>query len=116
MPFSETRFNPGGHFNNVTSTYTVPFDGTYEFTASIRGQGDTDYRFDLVVDGIDVAGTRNVDVGGPGYLSAMITVPLQLDTGQQVWVRAPDTSAIFGHNDDNNRMLSWFAGHALNID
>ena len=116
VPFNEPRFNTGGHFNNVTSTYTVPFDGTYEFTVSIRSQRDTDYLFDLVVDEISVATTRNADVGGPGFLSAMISVPLQLNSGQQVWVRAPDTSAIYGRDSGTGRLLSWFSGHILNID
>ena len=75
------------------------------------------FRFYIVVDGVNATQKRNSDVGGSGSLSAAASLPLQLRTGQEVWVRPNDIGEIFGsRNDTENTMYSWFSGYLISAD
>ena len=72
ITFNETRINPGGHFDNVTGTYTAPLDGTYEFYFQVYSYPDVDFGVQLYVDGFDAAVT---DYGSStGYAHAVSQV------------------------------------------
>ena len=46
-------------------------------------QPDNDYAVMINVDGIQTAENRNADNGGPGYISAAVSVVLDLNAGQE---------------------------------
>ena len=114
--FDETRLNPGGHYDNTTGIYTVPKDGFYEFNLNLRGQPDHDFGSFLVRDGVDIAHARNVDSSGPGYISALLVIPVHATAGQQFWVRPWSLSAVTGRTDDDGELTSWFAGRLISAD
>ena len=61
ITFNETRINPGGYFDNVTGTYTVPPAGTYGFYFQVYSYPDVDFIVQLYIDDFDVTLTRGSD-------------------------------------------------------
>ena len=111
--FNETRYNPGGHYDPETGIYTVPLDGLYFVSATLRSQPDNDYWMQIVVDGSDIAESRNSDGSGAGYMATTVSVPLHLTTGQQVWVSPGVLDATYGSNP---LMYTWFSAYLISAD
>ena len=114
--FDETRLNPGGHYDNTTGIYTIPIDGIYEFNVNVRGQPDHDFGSYLVRDGVDIAHVRNADIGGPGYMSTLLVIPVHATTGQKFWVRPYSLDAMYGRVESDGELVSWFAGRLISAD
>ena len=83
--FSESRLNPGDHYDDTTGIYTNPIDGIYEFYVNVRAQPDSDFGSYLIVDGVRLAHARNSDGSGPGYMSTLLVIPVHATAGQQFW-------------------------------
>ena len=114
--FNYARFNPGGNYDTTTGIYTVPLDGTYAIVTNIRAQPNADFFINIVVDGVHTASSRNGDGSGSGYLSTVVSIPLYLTTGQQVWVKPNSLDAIYGSTDAGVFMYSWFAAYLISAD
>ena len=84
--------------------------------ANVRGQIDDDFAIRLLVDGVNTAESRNADGTGSGYLSTVISIPLHLTTGQQVWVAPNGVEAMYGSNGSGTHMFSWFAAYLIGAD
>ena len=112
--FDETRYNDGGHYDTETGMYTVPLDGLYVISATLRSQPDNDYSVRIVVDGSVIADSRNSDGTGAGYMATTASVPLHLTTGQQVWVSPDNLDATYGST--NTLMYTWFSAYLISAD
>ena len=114
--FNEVRMNPGGHYDDTAGIYTVPIDGIYEFNVNARAQSDSDFGSYLVRDGVDVAHARNADGSGPGMMSTLLVIPVHATVGQQFWVRPFSLDGIYGSDESDGELLSWFGGRLLSAD
>ena len=114
--FSETRLNPGGHYDDTTGIYTIPIDGIYEFNVNVRSETDSDFGSFLVRDGVDIAHARNADGSGPGAMSCLLVIPVHATVGQQFWVRPWSLDATYGRVESDGELLSWFAGRLISAD
>ena len=114
--FNETRLNPGGHYDNTTGIYTVPVDGIYEFNIMIYSRPDSDFGSDLVADGVDIAHARNADGTGLGQMSSLLNIPVHATTSQQFWVRPYILDAIYGRDEADGELISWFTGRLISAD
>ena len=112
--FNETRYNDGGHYDTETGIYTVPLDGMYMISTTLRSQPDNDYMVRIVVDGSLIADSRNSDGTRAGYMAATASVPLHLTTGQQVWVSPNNLDATYGST--NTLMYTWFSAYLISAD
>ena len=70
--FNEIRLNPGGHYDNTTSIYTVPIDGIYEFNVNLKGQPDGDFGVFLISEGVEMAHSKIEGI--QGYMSTGFSV------------------------------------------
>ena len=108
--FNETRYNPGGHYDPQTGIYTVPLDGLYAIAATLRSYPDNDYAVRIVADGSPIVNSRNSDSGGVGYMTTIVSVPLYLTIGQQVWVSPVSLDAAYGSDP---LMHKWFSAYLI---
>ena len=53
--FNYPVYNAGGHYDSTTGIYTVPLDGTYEFTVHIWSYNDATVAALLTIEGTDVS-------------------------------------------------------------
>ena len=113
--FNLTQFNPGEHYDPQTGIYTVPFDGKYMFTATLRGQPDHDFGAVINVDGIRTVENRNADNGGLGNISASISIILYLTSGQEISVSPYDLDLMWG-GSAGGITYSWFTGYLISAD
>ena len=111
--FNETRHNPGGHYDPETGTYTVPLDGLYAVSATLRSHPDNDFSVRIVVDGSLIVNSRNSDGSGAGFMATTASIPLHLTTGQQVWVSPVNLNAAYGSDP---LMHTWFSAYLISAD
>ena len=114
IPFNEVRLNPGGHYNNITSTYTAPVTGTYEFVVLVKGQPDNDFGAFLVSSGIEMAHSKTE--GNAGYQSTGFSVLIPATSGQQFWVRPYNFETMLGSGIADGELNSWFSGRLISPD
>lgn len=113
--FNVTQFNPGEHYDPETGIYTVPYDGVYMITATLRGEPDNDFGVEIMVDGVRTAENRNADAGGVGKITATISIILDLNMEQQFWINPFSMTSLFG-GSGSVFMYSWFAGYLISAD
>ena len=76
--------NPGGHYDNTTGYYTVPYDGIYQFHVQMQSYSSSyTIYIHIYVDG-STTGSHADSWSHDGYRSA--TVLLELEAGQVVSV------------------------------
>ena len=104
--FDWVQINHGGHYNNDTGIYTVPYDGIYQFhvqTPAYSSSGNV--RIDIEVDGTAVGSHADPWVHDQ-YRSA--TVLLEIEAGQEVNVLR--SGGAYG---DTTYLRSYFSGYMI---
>ena len=113
--FNLTQFNIGEQYDPQTGIYTVPYNGTYMITATLRGEPDDDFGVEIMVDNVRTAENRNADTDGTGKITATISIILYLNVEQQFWVNPFNMTSLFG-GSGSAFMYSWFAGYLISAD
>ncbi|XP_072040736.1 uncharacterized protein [Amphiura filiformis] len=115
LTFNVVETNIGGHYNPSTHKFTCQVPGTYVFAFTIASSSynsNHDPYVDLVKDGAEMARAivRETDGGGIMYLQSSHSIVLQLNVGNQVWLR-------FGSNgksvSSDRFKLNTFSGFLL---
>ena len=72
----------------------------------------------LTVDGAETAEGRNeAGPGGTeGYMTASVSIPLHLTTGQRVAVEPWELDVLYGSSNSGMFIYSWFSGYLLHAD
>ncbi|XP_072040525.1 uncharacterized protein [Amphiura filiformis] len=105
LKFDTVETNIGNHYDSSSHKFTCLFPGTYVFTWTIAENGNNP-QIGLVKDGRKIA---NAYANGSGFHQSSITLVLQMDTGNQVWL-----SGGFGTvYSDSGGNYSTFAGFLL---
>lgn len=110
LVFSKTIFDEEQTYDNSSGKYTVPFSGTYLFTAHLcifdRHHGEIYF----VADGIRFGAFYVVDKDW--YVCAQGTAIGQLQKGAKVWLKADSTAAAYNADDPSG--FNYFAGYLIN--
>lgn len=109
MIFTNTMYNYGGGYDNVSGTFTAPVDGTYLFTTNICSLDNNYICFAIVVENTLVSSSVGYSAGGSPCFSLEAIVLLQ--TGNKVWIQT--TYSSNGVLQDNLR-FNTFSGVFLN--
>ncbi|XP_072044659.1 LOW QUALITY PROTEIN: complement C1q and tumor necrosis factor-related protein 9B-like [Amphiura filiformis] len=110
VTFQETSANINGHFNLATNKFVCVFPGTYVFTCSLGIFEPGDIHINLVMNGnkIVTAHARAL-VDSSDFDQASISAILNLQTGDQVWLKFAGNERIYS----SSGKYSAFSGFLL---
>ena len=113
MLWDDIRYDPGNNYDNVTGTYTAPYDGYYQFSITKRSRGKYAQLL-TYVDGVSAHRCWNHD--DDGYSSqTSCTIVIKLLAGQRVHIRNIQSTVTqsLEESKDWTAVNSWFTGHML---
>jgi hypothetical protein len=129
IPFTQTLFNNGGHFNTTTYKWTCPTTGLYYFTSNVLiGVSVTNYSFGkslrfnssgspMCYCNYPPANTNGTTAALSPYvgLSHGIFVPMTAGVTLEVQVEVSDITglALIGYNSFTDSQYTWFAGYRV---
>lgn len=111
-PTQQISINEGGAWDVLTSTFTAPRDGVYQFTSSFQIE-DTDDWDETTIVGTRLKINGNLDIG---VASLTAIAPLDPTTTKYEWVRATGTvyvqleagdtvQHVIGHHHPDNLVI-----------
>ena len=110
ITFDAARVNIGGHFDLNSNRFTCQIPGTYFFSYSVYTNGNRYYPdIQLVKDGNSVALARAEAVDSEStHLQIGSSTTLELEAGNQVWLRFSQSLESISGNNDGRCQLSGF--------
>lgn len=116
VTFELTRLNVGGAMNAKTGIFTAPRNGIYSFAFTGLGHFPTKswniLRIDLMLNGVEVGRGATVSRDDGSFHTVSLHSTLELETGNQVWLRTIWLDGGAQLHDTNER-LTHFTGHLL---
>lgn len=89
--FDNVLLNTAGAYNSSNGVFTALFYGIHFFSATIRADPNTALTTGVVKNGLVVSRIASLATSGDGQGSVSIT--LNLDPGDRVWVRADQNAS-----------------------
>ncbi|XP_071103371.1 complement C1q tumor necrosis factor-related protein 2-like [Haliotis cracherodii] len=89
--FDNVLLNTAGAYNSSNGVFTALFYGIHYFSATIRADSNTALTTGVVKNGLVVSRIASLATSGDGQGSVSIT--LNLDPGDRVWVRADQNAS-----------------------